>query len=101
MIRELLLKIKVVADDEIDSLFPKVKRARVTIKLANGQSYQHQTDIAKGDPADPMSDADLEAKFHANGRKIFPADRLDEIIRATRSLEEYAEIGSFLGLLSP
>jgi 2-methylcitrate dehydratase len=101
MIRELLPKIKVVANEEIDDLFPQVKRARVTIKLDDGQSFQHQTDIAKGDPADPMSDADLEAKFLANGRKIFAADRLDEIIKATRSLEEYTEIGSFLGLLTP
>jgi 2-methylcitrate dehydratase len=101
MIRELLPKIKVVADQEIDNLFPQVKRARVSIKLEDGQSFQHQTDIAKGDPADPMSDADLEAKFHANGRKIFSPDRLDKIVKATRSLEGYSEIGSYLGLLIP
>ncbi len=100
-IRNLLPKIKVVSDEEIDNLFPQVKRARVTIRLTNGSKYQHQTDIAKGDPADPLSEAELEAKFYANGRKVFSQDRLDEIVNATRSLEEYTQLGSYMELLVP
>ncbi len=99
-IRALLPKIKVVADKEIDSLFPKVKRARVRIRTTDGQNYQHQTDIAKGDPADPMSDEDLEAKFFANGRKVLPESRLESIIQATKELETVAEIEDYMALLT-
>jgi 2-methylcitrate dehydratase len=99
MIRALLPKIKVIADEEIDSLFPRVKRARITITLEDGRRYTHQTDVAKGDPADPMSDDEIEAKFRANGRKLLPPDRLHEIIETTWMLEELTDLQDLLTLL--
>ena len=100
-IRALLPKIKVISDAEIDRIFPGVKRARVTITLEDGARFMHQTDIAKGDPDDPMSDAELEAKFLANGQKVLKRGRLDEIIQATHSLEDQRELQSYLSLLRP
>ena len=99
MIRSLLSKIRVVADAEIDDLFPKVKRARVTITLEDGKSHTHQTDIAKGDPSNPMSDAELEEKFRANGQQVFSSSSLDEIIKATWSLEKMQDLSSYLALM--
>lgn len=98
-IRNLLPKIKVIADPEINALFPMTKRARATITLKDGSSFSHQTDIAKGDPADPMTDEDLEAKFLANGATLFDRDRLDQIIQATWELERETDLQSFMGLL--
>jgi 2-methylcitrate dehydratase len=100
-IRSLLPRIRIIADPEIDNLFPSVKRARVTITLKDGESFTHQTDIAKGDPADPMSDAELEEKFHANGAKILTAGRLDEIIQATWAIEDQPELQTYLAYLIP
>ena len=100
IIRTLLPKIKVVADAEIDAMFPRVKRARVTITLEDGTSLTHETDTAKGDPANPMSDADLEEKFRANGQQVLSRPRLDEIIEATWSLEQQ-DLGSYMALMIP
>jgi 2-methylcitrate dehydratase len=99
MIRSLLPKIRVVADPEIDDLFPRVKRARVTIILEDGTSHAHQTDTAKGDPSNPMSETDLEEKFRANGQHVLSGSRLDEIIEATWSLEDAQDLGSYLSLM--
>ena len=55
-IRTLLGKIKVVANDEIDGLFPGVKRAVATIKTNDGREFVETVDHAKGSPENPLSD---------------------------------------------
>jgi len=47
---DLLEKIKVVADPEIDAMFPGVKRARVSITSNTGETHTAQVDHAKGSP---------------------------------------------------
>ena len=98
-IRELLPKIKVVSDPEIDELFPRIKRARVTITTTDGQSYTAQTDVAKGDPADPMSDEDIVAKFRANARGVISSGRMDEVIEATWRLDSLTNMREYMELL--
>ena len=98
-IREVLQKIKVVADPEIDELFPRIKRARVTITTTDGQRYTAQTDVAKGDPADPMSDEDIIAKFRANARGVLSSERMDEVTEATWRLDSLANMREYMELL--
>ncbi|MFQ5943091.1 MAG: MmgE/PrpD family protein [Anaerolineales bacterium] len=99
-IQEVLAKIKVVSDPEIDDLFPRIKRARVTITTVDGQSHTAQTDIAKGDPADPMSDEDIEAKFRANAHEVLSTEQMDEVIEATWNLDGLASMRKYMQLLT-
>lgn len=96
---ELLPKIKVVADPEIDSLFPQVKRARVTITTKDGNADTHQTDFAKGAPEDPLTNDELEAKFRANLEGQVTAERMEEILRSTWSLENEEDVSDYVSLL--
>lgn len=98
-IREVLQKIKVVSDPEIDELFPRIKRARVTITTTDGQRYTAQTDVAKGDPADPMSDEDIIAKFRANARGVLSSERMDEVTEVTWRLDSLANMRKYMELL--
>ena len=98
-IREVLQKIKVVSDSEIDELFPRIKRARVTITTTDGQRYTAQTDVAKGDPADPMSDEDIIAKFRANARGVISSERMDKVTEATWRLDSLANMREYMELL--
>lgn len=100
LIRRLLPRIQVLADPEIDALFPDVKRARVRIRLADGRSYETTTDIAKGDPQNPLSDDELIAKFRANASNVAGADRQDQIITATFDLDQMSDISEYMQLLS-
>lgn len=94
-----LPKIKVVADPEIDALFPGVKRARVTITTTDGRQKTVQTDVAKGAPEDPLTDEDIAAKFRANARGILSNDRMDEVIQATMQFEALPEVQAYMALL--
>jgi 2-methylcitrate dehydratase len=94
-----LPKIKVIADPEIDALFPGVKRARVTITSADGRQKTVQTDVAKGAPEDPMSDKEVEAKFRANSRGVLSEGRMDEVIQATMQFETLPDLDPYMALL--
>ncbi|MEE9512671.1 MAG: MmgE/PrpD family protein [Anaerolineales bacterium] len=98
-IRATLQKIKVVADPEIDSLFPKIKRARVTITLQDGSKHSAQTDYAKGSPEDPMSDDDLFAKFQANAHKTMGERRINDIIDQTMRFESLSNLEPYMDML--
>jgi len=95
----LMDKITVKADPEIDRLFPKVKRARVTITTTSGEKLSAQTDTAKGDPADPLTDEELIAKFKANAAGVLTPSQMDEAIEATWRFEELKDIAGYMALL--
>lgn len=101
VIGRLMDRIKVIADPEIDALFPKIKRARVTVTTMEGQSHSAQTDVAKGDPGDPLSDEELVAKFRANAEGILNGEKIDHLIRETREFESVKDISEYLRLTVP
>jgi len=94
----LLDKIKVEANPEIDAIFPKVKRAIVTIKTSKGE-YKKQEDFAKGQPERPLSEKELISKFKANSKKKMSPSKMEDIIKATQELENIDEIGEYMKLL--
>jgi 2-methylcitrate dehydratase len=96
---DLLGKIKVVADPEIDALFPGVKRARVTITDNAGQSYTAQVDHAKGSPQNPMSDDEIISKFRANAAEVLSKEQQDSVIDLTWHFDEVEDLGEYLRLL--
>jgi len=98
-IRETLPKIVVVADPEIDAVFPGVKRAIVTITTDDGQSYTVQEDHAKGRAENPLTDEELVGKFRANASHALTESAMDRVVDATFALEEIATVGEYMKLL--
>jgi len=98
LVWSLLDKIKVIANPEIDALFPKVKRAIVTIKTPQGE-FKKQEDFAKGQPERPLSEEELVSKFKANSEKKISPSGMEDIIKATQELENIDEIGEYMKLL--
>jgi len=96
---ETLPKIKVVADPEIDGLFPGVKRAIVTITTEDGQSFTVQEDHAKGRAENPLSDEELIAKFRANATHAMTDAAMDRVVEATFALDEIGSVAEYMGVL--
>jgi 2-methylcitrate dehydratase len=99
LVWSLLDKIKVVANPEIDSLFPKIKRAIVSIKTSKGR-FRKQEDFAKGQPERPLSEKELISKFKANSGKKLSSSRMENIIKATKELENIDDFGEYMKLLA-
>jgi 2-methylcitrate dehydratase len=98
VIWDLLDKIKVVADPEIDALFPQVKRARVRITTTSGDRHTAQTDVAKGAPEDPLTDEEIVAKFRANATDVLNPAQQDRAIEATWRFENTSNMGDYMQL---
>lgn len=98
LVCELLPKIKVIKNPEIDALFPKVKRAVVTITLADGRSYRREEDFARGEHGRPLSEDELIAKFRANAGRVLEEPEQEELIQATFALEDFADLRDYIPL---
>ncbi len=98
-IRRLLKRIEVVANDEIDALFPGVKRAIATITTEDGREFVETVDAAKGSPENPLSDDELIAKFRANACAALDATAQDRVIEASFDFENCRDIGQYMRLL--
>jgi 2-methylcitrate dehydratase len=64
-IRAQLKKVQVVADPEIERAFPALQRVIVSLRTTDGRELSAQLDYPKGDPRNPLSDAEIEEKFDA------------------------------------
>jgi len=99
LVLETINKVKVIANGEIDSLFPRVKRAICTITTSDGEKYNKQVDHAKGSKQNPLSDEEVISKFRANASSVLSEKRMDELIKATFDIENFSDIGDYIDLL--
>jgi len=98
-IRTLLGKIKVVANDEIDAMFPGTKRAIAKINTNDGREFVETVDHAKGSPDNPLSDDELIAKFRANSDGVIDTARQDALIEATWGFDKLTNMKDYMKLL--
>jgi 2-methylcitrate dehydratase len=62
---EVIDKIQGEASEEFEKMFPAKQPSRVTITLNNGKEYSLYLEYPKGDPREPMTEEDLDAKVEA------------------------------------
>jgi len=91
-------KVKVVANQEFEALFPKFQPSRVTIATSDGKSFTKRVDVPKGDPRDPMTAEEIGVKFHALGDDVIGKAACDKLASAILSLEKIADVREFTKL---
>ena len=98
-IREQLHKIVVVADPEIEKVFPALQRVIVKITTVDGRSFEKQLDYPKGDPRNPLTDKEVEEKFEALSDGVVSRPGQQCIVDATWDLENFANVTEYMQLL--
>lgn len=91
-------KVKVVANQEFEALFPKFQPSQVTITTTSGKSYTKRVDVPKGDPRDPMTEEEIGVKFHALGDSVIGKQKCDTLAQAILSMENLASVRTLLPL---
>jgi len=97
-IRAQLSKVKVVADPEIEAVFPKLQRVIVTITTTDGRELTKQLDYPKGDPRNPLTDKEVEEKFDALASPILSDGARKRIKEAVWGLEKVDSISTLMDL---
>jgi len=98
LIREQLKKVVVVADKEIEKVFPALQRVIVTICTNDGSEFMTQLDYPKGDPRNPLSDQEVEEKFEALAEPVLSKAARRKAIDAIWNLEKQASVTELMRL---
>jgi 2-methylcitrate dehydratase len=97
-IRAQLNKIVVVADPEIERVFPALQRVVVAIQTVDGREFSKQLDYPKGDPRNRLTDKEVEEKFEALAGPVMTANARRKAIDAIWSLEKQASVADLMRL---
>jgi 2-methylcitrate dehydratase len=82
-------RIKGEASEEFEKMFPAKQPSRVTIRTKSGQTYSEYLEYPKGDPREPMSSEDLEAKFNALSADLLTPKRQKAIQKMIFQCEKF------------
>ncbi len=97
-IRAQLNKVEVIADPEIEAVFPKLQRVIVKIETDDGRELTKSLDYPKGDPRNPLSDTEVEEKFDALASPVLSEVGRKRLKDAVWGLESVGSIKELMGL---
>jgi 2-methylcitrate dehydratase len=97
-LRAQLPKVVVVADPAIEAVFPKLQRVAVTITTTDGRSFDAQLDYPKGDPRNPLTDQEVEAKFDALAEPVLDAATRRRLKDAVWNLDQLEQASDLMAL---
>ena len=98
-IRKQLKKVEVVADPEIEKVFPALQRVVVTITKTDGQTFTEQLDYPKGDPRNPLTDQEIEEKFAALADRVLSTSAQKKLKDAIWNLEKLSSVTKLMALM--
>ncbi len=76
---EVIDKIKGEASQEFEKMFPAKQPSKVVITTADGKRYEEYLEYPKGDPREPMTMEDIEAKFKGLSAALLSEEKQEEI----------------------
>jgi 2-methylcitrate dehydratase len=98
-IRAQLKKVEVVADPEIEKVFPALQRVIVNLTTTDGRTFTKQLDYPKGDPRNPLSDAEVEEKFAALAERVLSEGAQKKLKQAIWNLEKVGSVSKLMALM--
>ena len=93
-----LNKIVVVADAEIEKVFPALQRVVVTMQTTDGREFTKQLDYPKGDPRNPLTDKEIEEKFEAPAEPVMTPAARRRAMDAIWNLDKQASVTELMKL---
>lgn len=99
-IRAQLKKVEVVADPEIEKVFPALQRVMVNITTTDGRSLSKQLDFPKGDPRNPLTDQEVEEKFAALAEGVLSTQAQKKVKEAVWNLEKSDSVSKLMALMT-
>lgn len=87
-----MARIELSVDGQLDAAFPGQRAARVTVRLRDGRELTHLQPNRKGDPEEPLSDADLDDKFVELVAPVLGQARTRALLQRLWSLDSAASL---------
>jgi 2-methylcitrate dehydratase len=97
-IRAQLKKVRLVGDKDIDKSFPRLQRTIVHVTTTDGLTLTKELEYPKGDPRNPLSDAEIEQKFASLAEGVLSPGQQDELKNAIWNLENFGPVSELMAL---
>ena len=97
-VQQALSKVKVIVDESIPEPGPYCP---ITVELKNGTRHTYTARVAKGDPRNPMTEAEVKDKFTSNATTVLSENRARDIISTVQNLASVDNVQRLASLLSP
>ena len=97
---ELMKRVTLYVDNELEALGYDQVRSRIRIKLKNGKIIEGRYDVARGHPQKPMSWAELSEKFRDCADLVLPRKEAEAAIRLVSRLDELRSLSPLVRVLS-
>jgi 2-methylcitrate dehydratase len=97
-IRALTRRVKAKASEEADQRMPEAMRCTLTLVTLSGDRHTAVVDFHKGHYRNPMSEAELEAKFRKLAEKTLPRESTDRLLETLWRLESVDDAGEIVRL---
>ncbi|HET7005835.1 MAG TPA: MmgE/PrpD family protein [Candidatus Binatia bacterium] len=98
-VRQLMAKVTVCADTELDRHFPKYWAGRVTVTLGDGQMHTEEIIAPKGESENPMPRQDVEEKFLGLAGPVLGEAKARAVINEVQVLDTRVSLAPLLGSL--
>ncbi len=91
-VRALLGRITVTDDAELSALYPSQRAARIDIELLSGERFTHLQPTRKGDPEMPLTDQELEDKFHELAAPVIGAVKAKALLASCWRIDQRSDM---------
>ncbi len=89
----LIKRVKVVHDRSLDTLYPREIPNRIKVRLKDGGTVEEYSSRPRGHALNPMSDRELERKFHRLVAGVMDEERRDNLLRLMWSVDKLEDVG--------
>jgi len=98
-IREVMAKVKVAHDPELDPAFPISWPARVNVTTRDGRHLENKVDFPRGDVNNPLTWDELVIRFKVHSKEVFDRTLQESIVESLQRIHKVKDMKKFTGLL--
>ena len=98
-LHSLISRMNVVEDPEYTRLYPDQINSRIEVTTGDGKQLTAHSAYPKGHPSNPMTDADINAKFRSLAVELLTPEQCDRALSLLWSLEEQPHLGELFDSL--
>ena len=92
-------KVEVRRHEELSAAYPTAVGNILTVRLRNGRTLTERVDFPRGHARNPLTDAEVEGKFHSLADPIVGAERASAVRGAVWKLDQTQNVKDLLPLL--
>ena len=99
VVRSLIGRMNAEEDPEYTRRYPEEINCRIEVATASGKQLAAHTAHPKGHPRNPMTDAEIDAKFRSQSAELLTVQQSDRALNLLWSLEDQPNLGELFDAL--